>query len=51
MPIATPTIETATHTDRIVRLSVTGTLGLHICWGRMPALGARNAVRGIRRVE
>src|SRR5512144_1870265 len=46
MPIAIPTKKTTTNTDRIVKLSVSGTLGLHMCSGTMPALGARNAARG-----
>ena len=46
MPTARPTIAKATNTDRIVRLSVSGTLGLHMRSGTTPALGARNAKRG-----
>src|SRR5512134_3237536 len=51
MPIASPTITKATNTDRIVKLSVSGTLGLHRRSGRMPTLGARNEKRGITATE
>src|SRR5574342_361511 len=51
MPIARPTIAKATNTDKIVKLSVSGTLGLHRRPGRMPALGARNEKRGSTAIE
>src|SRR5574341_797813 len=51
MPIAIPTKKATTNTDRIARLSAIGTLGLHMCSGTMPALGARNEKRGSTAID
>src|SRR3990172_2768164 len=51
MPIARPTIAKATNTDTIVKLSVSGTLGLHRRSGRMLAWGARNEKRGSTAID